>query len=816
MKKRGALSLCKCGECPLFELGRTKVWDRGPEQTGLVFVSEAPGYQEDAKGFPFAGRSGDLLNATLEEIGLERDRCWITNTVLCRPQEMPGKKDTPPPVTAIEACNERLRAEVKSRKPKVIVTLGAPASRTILRTSDPITSLAGNITWVKEFNAWVIPTFHPASVLHGAFGNFDRIYDAINRAKRLLFKEIPFPKKRYLFRQDKEWFYFDQVQWILSTIRQLVSSTVRHIAIDLETDGFNVVDDAVLEIGVSDGKTAWVFDATTLLGSKKCVAAMNYLLSEPDITWIAHNKKFDQQFMAREGLVIPEKFEDTMVWAMGMNERAGYLGLDNLSQVLLNEPGWKDETKPYLKGGKKFSNVPLELRAIRNARDTLATWKLYPVLKNLVGEEGKTAYVVKTLLTPAQGAFAHAETHGVLIDVDYVEEIRPKVIKGLDAARLDLQAFAKEAGFNSYDVVKSPKFTDGSLDPRSPIQLRHCAYETMGIRPIVKQKSSKKPTTDVTFLEKHAGNPFVDRLQFFRDWDHALSVYVDGVMDDVCSDGRIHPDILIYGAETGRLSIKNPPLQTIPKDEVVEEKGFPNLKRMFIPSPGMVWVHADFKQLEVRIAWHYSGDKNLGHDCMTQDLHATMASRVTGKKLANIGVMDRFDQKFITFGMMYNRKAFSISKALGWSIKKARAYIDEFWAKYPDYHSWWLEQQKHALEHGWLETTIGRRRRWNLIMPEFVPEIRNQAVNFPPQSLASDYNTYKFIELDRELRKRGWGFPLFPVHDSIEFELWEKNLDEAVDLIVRTMTTPPFETCATFEVDVEVGPSWGEVKKYAA
>lgn len=811
MSKRDAVRLCDCESCPLNALGRTRVWDRGPDKTSLVFVAEAPGKQEDSQGFPFAGRSGDLLEGILEEVGLERSRCWLTNTVLCQPEVVSGK-NTPPPLESIRACGDRLDEEILYTKPKIIVTLGAPASKTILETDEPITTLAGQITWSKKYNAWVIPTFHPASVLHGGYGNFDRIFDAIERARNLLFKEVPYPKKRYLFRQDKEWFYFDRSRDIVTAIRQLIESHPEHMSIDLETDGFDMIDDPILEIGVSDGKHAWVFEAATLLGTKQCLDAMNYLLSE-DIVWVAHNKKFDQQFMKREGLVVPEKFEDTMCWALGINERKGYFGLENLSQVILNEPGWKDETKKYLVGDAKFSNVPLELRVVRNARDTLATWKLYPILKKMVKKIGRQANVVETLLTPAQGAFANAETRGILIDQEYVKELRPKVIEGLDKAREELQAYARAEGFNSHDVIKKPKWSDGRLDPRSPKQVMHCAYETMHIRPIVKSKQTKRPTSDASFLEKHAGNPFVDRLQFFRDWDHALSVYVDGVTDDILSDGRVHPDILIFGAETGRLSIKNPPLQTIPKDDVMEEKGFPNLKRMFIPSPGMVWVSADYKQLEVRIAWHYSEDANLGQDCVTQDLHATMAARVLEKDLEDITKMDRFSQKFITFGMMYNRQAYSIAKSTGWHIKKARAYVAEFWAKYPDYHKWWQQQKDQALDQGWLETTIGRRRRWNLIMPEFVHEIQNQAVNFPVQSLASDFNTYKFIELDHELRWRDWGYPLFPVHDSIQFEIRIGHISTALSLIQRVMCNPPFETCAKFEVDIEVGPSWGDVRK---
>jgi len=809
--------LCKCDQCPLQGLNRTQVWGNGPDKTGLVLVGEAPEVQDDHKGIPFIGRSGELLDATLEDIELDRDRCYVMNTVLCRPVPEQGKKNSPPTDETLACCYQRMVAEIRLREPKIIVTLGALASRTVLETNETINSLAGQITWSPIYNCWVIPTFHPASVLHGGYGNFDRIYDALQRAKRLLFSEVPFPKKVHVFREGSEWFYLSTPGPMIELADTLKANCREHLSIDLETNGFDVVSDPVLELGVSDGDTSWVLDHATLVSSPEAKAAWRELITDPNIVWVAHNKKFDQQFLEREGLGVPPKFEDTMCWAMALTERQGGIGLEVLSQKILNEPGWKDETKQYLKGGKPFSNVPVQLRAIRNARDTRATHRLLPILKGLVAQEGRTQFVVESLLQPAQGAFADAETRGVLIDTDYIDQLRPEVEQGLVDATVVLQDFAREAGFDSHDCIKKPsKYPDGSLDPRSPIQLRHCAYETMRLRPIVKSKSTKKPTTDKTFLEKHADKPFVEKVQFFRDWDHMLSVYVNGIVDDIAADGRIHPDILVQGAETGRLAIKNPPLQTIPKDDVVEEKGFPNLKRMFIPSPRMSWVSVDYKQLEVRIAWHYSGDVNLGNDCLTQDLHATMASRVTGKPLDTITKMDRFAQKFITFGMMYNRTAFSIALATGWPMKKARAYVDEFWTKYPDYHRWWRNAQDGALANGWLETSIGRRRHWNLIMPEFIRDVKNQAVNFPVQSLASDLNTYKFIELNQLLRTNGWGYPLFPVHDSIQFEIWTHRLPEVIPIIVDIMCTSPFETCATFEVDVDVGPSWGQVKTWVA
>jgi DNA polymerase len=132
----------------------------GNPDSALMFVGEAPGFHEDRQGLPFVGAAGQLLDTMLASIGLDRSRCTICNVIKCRP---PGNRDPLP--DEIEACRPYLEAQLRFIRPRVIVTLGNFATRFLLAKQVSISRVRGQ-RW--DVDGWtVIPTFHPAAVLHG-------------------------------------------------------------------------------------------------------------------------------------------------------------------------------------------------------------------------------------------------------------------------------------------------------------------------------------------------------------------------------------------------------------------------------------------------------------------------------------------------------------------------------------------------------------------------------------------------------------------------------------------------------------------------
>jgi uracil-DNA glycosylase family 4 len=155
-----ALEASVCVACRLAQ-GRTQVvYGVGNSAADLLFIGEGPGYHEDKQGEPFVGAAGQLLNRMLAEIGTRREDVYIANVVKCRP---PGNRDPLP--DEIEACSPWLAEQVQLIDPHIVVTLGNFATRYVLERPASISRVRG-----QRFN-WrgrtVIPTFHPAAVLHG-------------------------------------------------------------------------------------------------------------------------------------------------------------------------------------------------------------------------------------------------------------------------------------------------------------------------------------------------------------------------------------------------------------------------------------------------------------------------------------------------------------------------------------------------------------------------------------------------------------------------------------------------------------------------
>jgi uracil-DNA glycosylase family 4 len=149
-----------CTVCRLSETRTNVVFGAGNPDADVIFVGEGPGQQEDEQGLPFVGRSGQLLEKLLGEIGLTRDDVYITNVVKCRP---PKNRD--PRSDEIDACKEYLREQLELIQPMVAVTLGNFSSKLLLRTETGITKLRG-----QAYEWWgrlLVPTFHPAAALRG-------------------------------------------------------------------------------------------------------------------------------------------------------------------------------------------------------------------------------------------------------------------------------------------------------------------------------------------------------------------------------------------------------------------------------------------------------------------------------------------------------------------------------------------------------------------------------------------------------------------------------------------------------------------------
>src|SRR3990167_2676394 len=152
-----------CSKCPALCHSRSQVvFGSGNPNAEVLFIGEAPGANEDKQGIPFCGMSGQVLNELLASVGLSREDIFITNTILCRPENNrnPGKNE-------VENCRERLDKLIGIMQPRVIVTIGNFATERIMGKKG-ITSLRGKVfPFIHEGKEMkVVPVIHPANLLY--------------------------------------------------------------------------------------------------------------------------------------------------------------------------------------------------------------------------------------------------------------------------------------------------------------------------------------------------------------------------------------------------------------------------------------------------------------------------------------------------------------------------------------------------------------------------------------------------------------------------------------------------------------------------
>ncbi len=169
----------ECQKCDLCK-GRTNlVFGVGNPQSKILFVGEGPGEQEDLKGEPFVGRSGQLLDKYLDAVGLDRHKnIYIANIVKCRP---PKNRDPLPEEQ--DACISWLRNQTALMRPKILVCLGRIAGQKIINPNLRITKEHGQ--WTQKGDMWMTATLHPAALLRDPRKKADAFEDFLAIRKKM-------------------------------------------------------------------------------------------------------------------------------------------------------------------------------------------------------------------------------------------------------------------------------------------------------------------------------------------------------------------------------------------------------------------------------------------------------------------------------------------------------------------------------------------------------------------------------------------------------------------------------------------------------
>jgi DNA polymerase-1 len=292
------------------------------------------------------------------------------------------------------------------------------------------------------------------------------------------------------------------------------------------------------------------------------------------------------------------------------------------------------------------------------------------------------------------------------------------------------------------------------------------------------------------------------------------STYVDALPALVNPQtGRVHTNYNQIGISTGRLSSNNPNLQNIP---IRTEQGR-EIRRAFVAETGHRLIAADYSQVELRIVAHVAEDPGLLQAFADdEDIHTATAAAVLGIAQNEVDKYQRRIAKAVNFGLVYGQSAFGLAQGTGMKLEEAREFIKTYFEKYPGIKQYIEETKKMAVEQGYVETLLGRRRDFSNLAKLKGPQrgaAEREAINMPIQGTAADIMKQAMITLHAELQtQKLQSRLLLQVHDEVVLEVPESEV-EAVAALTREVMSQAFELSVPLKVDVEVGQDWLEMER---
>jgi len=736
-------------------------------------VSEAPGRIEIQKNRPFSNPygAGGILRQSLEQMKIEL--FGILNVWRCRPpnNKLPGGQ----PGTF---CRQLFADEITKYGQRITVPLGAVGLDTLTESSMSITQVQGRVFTVNYNGSTlrVLPMLHPAFLLRQR--SFWRDWElGMEKLKHILsggrVEYIPWEsRKTYVAKTKGE---------ALAFIRRLRSPQFSELSVDIETSaGYSPWAGAfILCIAFSWSPTESCAIPWRLVDHDE----LKLLLEDRTKTFYGYNLQYDVQFLKSEGFDMRIGC-DAMLEAYLLDERGNVHSLKRDASVWLNAFDWEYDVKNYAPRKEDSYELVPENKLLRyNSLDAMHTIHLSYVLRNRFDEGLRSVY--EKILIPATNMLSRARYVGIRVDLHKVKELKETFTPVLNDLERKLVKLSNDSFFNPNSA------------PQKLALLRKRGLNV---------NDTRKET-----LQKYEGDEVVDAMRAYSEAHKMYSTYVVGIVDDIYDDLRVHPDFKLFGTETGRLSCKDPNMLGIPrKAEEEEHKWKRRIKEMFVADSETLLMHIDQKQSEVRCACFLAQDETLKAILKSErDLHSEMARLMYGESYTH---EQRVWAKMVTFGLIYNREASSLSRQLRVSVREAQCIIDNFFKQMPRLLEWKKEIMKKALEDGELTSYFGRKRRFGLITNENKKDIENEAVNFPVSSLSSDVNLLNCVETMNRYGKYGVEV-LVPIHDAALARI-PKNSSDLVEEVKHQWEELPSKILGTdvpFRVDVSIGERWSEL-----
>jgi DNA polymerase-1 len=537
-------------------------------------------------------------------------------------------------------------------------------------------------------------------------------------------------------------------------------------------------DPSVLIIGTND--LVYTLDLTKL--DKKAVANVLRPVIEDELAGkVGHDIKADFEVLKNLGLEIKNIEHDTLMGAFLINPLIRAQSITDLAISSLNYEG------------ASFEDLPTEDFMARGGEFIAVIRELFEGQCKALEEAPKIEELAHSVEWPLVPVLADMEMAGIKLDTKYLS----KFSKELEGSLSDIeQQIYGHAGI---------EFNIGS-----PGQLADVLFEKVGLPTSGIKKGKTGYSTAATELDKLRGaHPIIDLITAYREAAKLKNTYVDTLPKLVDKNSRVHTTFNTAIAPTGRLSSADPNLQNIPVRTDLGRR----IRTAFVAEKGNLLVSADYSQFELRLGAVIANDSNMIEAFRKDaDIHAETAAQIYGIDAKDVTKAQRSSVKEVNFGILYGLGPHALSQSTGMTFGESRDFITKYFEIRPKLKEYIEKTKKMALEQGYVETLLGRRRPTpDAQSPNFMVReaALRAAINMPLQGSAADIMKLAMIEVAKKLPKGSR--ILLQIHDSLIIEAPEKEAASVGQLVKQTMENTYTKLPIKLKADISTGKNWGEL-----
>ncbi len=575
------------------------------------------------------------------------------------------------------------------------------------------------------------------------------------------------------------------------------------VAIDTETDSLDARRATLVgfSLAVAPGKACYVPLRHEDLGGRlagqlqpaEALAILGPLLADASVLKVFFNAKYDLLVLEGAGAPPAAPLDDAML--ISYLEEAGRHGhgMDELAMLHLDHRTIHyDEVTGTARARRPFAEVALASATAYAAEDADVTLRLWQHLR--------------PGLRPAGALALYEQVERRLIRVLIDMERAGVRVDAAELARLSADFSARMTAMER----QIHHLAGGEFNVGSPKQLGEVLFDRMHL-PGGRRMKTGAWGTDSGVLQGLAdqGHELPAQVLAWRQLQKLKSTYADALVEQIDpATGRVHTSFAMAVTSTGRLSSTDPNLQNIPIR--TEEGG--RIRRAFVAEPGSLLVSADYSQIELRLLAHVADVAALKASFAAgDDIHARTAAEVFGVTLAGMDPLVRRRAKAINFGIIYGISAFGLGRQLGIAPGEAAAYIEAYFARYPEIRAYMERTRGQARAEGFVRTPFGRRC-WIEGIADRNPARRGyaerQAINAPLQGGAADLIKRAMVRLPESLREAGLSARmLLQVHDEILLEVPAAEA-EATAAVARRVMEGVASLHVPLVVEVGIGADW--------